>query len=162
MNQLEAMRLKSLPRGSIYKIVGCCCLNICFRSGFILLITLTYACTIDIPLKTRVIVLYCIFYKILGWCCLNTCFRSGFSLLITLTYACAVNIPLKTRVIVLYFIWWGGHCCPIHCDIFKIYCDPPNLGIRTWICQLNLAQMPIFSGLRFFNELEISGSWPLS
>ena len=18
--------------------------------------------------------------------------------------------------------WWGGHCCPMHCDLFKIYC----------------------------------------
>ena len=42
---------------------------------------------------------------------------------------------------------------------FKIYCAPPNLGIaRTWICRLNFAQMPIFSGLRFFNEPEISDS----
>ena len=29
--------------------------------------------------------------------------------------------------IVLY--WWGGHFCPIHCDLFEIYCPPPNLGI---------------------------------
>ena len=28
----------------------------------------------------------------------------------------------------------------MHCDLFKIYCAPPNLGItRTWICQLNFA-----------------------
>ena len=29
--------------------------------------------------------------------------------------------------IVLYCIvlyWWGGHCCPMHCDLFKIYCAP--------------------------------------
>ena len=32
-----------------------------------------------------------------------------------------------------------------------------NLGItRTWICRLNFAQRPIFSGLRFFNKPEIS------
>ena len=59
--------------------------------------------------------------------------------------------------IILYSFWWGFHCCPIHCDLFKIYCAPPNLGIaRTWICRLNFAQRPIFSGLRFFNEPEIS------
>ena len=57
--------------------------------------------------------------------------------------------------IVLY--WSGGHCCPMHCDLFKIYCAPPNIGItKTWICWLNFAQMPIFSGLRLFNEPEIS------
>ena len=33
-----------------------------------------------------------------------------------------------------------------------------NLGIRTWIFRLNFAQMPIFSGLRFFKEPEISES----
>ena len=31
--------------------------------------------------------------------------------------------------IVLYL--WGGHCCPMHCDLFEIYCAPLNLGIRT-------------------------------
>ena len=45
----------------------------------------------------------------------------------------------------------------MHCDVFKIYCAPANLGIsRTSICRLNFAQRPIFSGLRFFNEPEIS------
>ena len=49
----------------------------------------------------------------------------------------------------------------MHCELFKIYCAPPNLGItRTWICGLNFAQRPIFSGLRFFNEPEISDSGP--
>ena len=44
---------------------------------------------------------------------------------------------------------------------FKIYCAPPNLSItRTWICRLNFAQRPIFSGLRFFYEPEISDSGP--
>ena len=43
----------------------------------------------------------------------------------------------------------------------EIYCAPPNLGVtRTWICRLNFAQRPIFSGLRFFNEPEISDSGP--
>ena len=40
---------------------------------------------------------------------------------------------------------------------FKICCAPSILGItRTSICRLNFAQRPIFSGLRFFNEPEIS------
>ena len=55
--------------------------------------------------------------------------------------------------------WRGDHCCPMHCDLFKIDCAPPNLVItETWICRLNFAQRPIFSGLRFFNEPEISDS----
>ena len=59
--------------------------------------------------------------------------------------------------IVLY--WRGGHCCPMHCDLFKIYCALRNLGItRTWICRLNFAQRPIFWDMRFFNEPEISDS----
>ena len=61
--------------------------------------------------------------------------------------------------IVLY--WWDGQCCPMHCDLFKIYCAHPNWGItRTWIWRLNFAQRAIFSGLRFFNEAEISDSEP--
>ena len=45
--------------------------------------------------------------------------------------------------IVLY--WRDGHCCPMHCDLFKIYCAHQNLGItRTWICRLNFAQRPVF------------------
>ena len=37
----------------------------------------------------------------------------------------------------------------------------PNLGItRTWKCRLNFSQRSIFSGLRFFNEPEISDSGP--
>ena len=64
---------------------------------------------------------------------------------------------------VLYLYWWGGHCCPTHCDLFKIYCAPPNLGItRTWIGRLKFAQRLIFSVLRFFNEPEVSDSGPLS
>ena len=42
---------------------------------------------------------------------------------------------------------------------FQISYAPPNLGItRTWICWLNFSQRFIFSGLRFFNESEISDS----
>ena len=49
---------------------------------------------------------------------------------------------------ILYLFWWRGHCCPMDCDLFQIYCAPPNLAItRTWICRLNVAQRPIFSGL---------------
>ena len=62
-------------------------------------------------------------------------------------------------VIALY--WRGGHCCPMYCDLFKMFCASPNIGItRTWICQLNFAQGPIFSGLWFFNEPEISDLGP--
>ena len=43
---------------------------------------------------------------------------------------------IRLYCIVLY--WRGGHCCPMHCDLFKIYCA------RTWICRLNVAQRPIF------------------
>ena len=32
--------------------------------------------------------------------------------------------------------------------------------LRTWICRLNFAQSPIISGLKFFNELQISQSGP--
>ena len=60
------------------------------------------------------------------------------------------------RCIVLYVLYWrGGHCCPMHCELFQVYCAPPNLGItRTWICRLNFAQRPIFSGLRIFTSLK--------
>ena len=44
---------------------------------------------------------------------------------------------------------------------FMIYCASQNLGItRTWICRLNFPQRPVFSGLMFFNEPEISDSEP--
>ena len=41
---------------------------------------------------------------------------------------------------------------------YQIYCAPPDLGnTRWWMCQLNFAQRTSFSsGLRFFNEPEIS------
>ena len=43
--------------------------------------------------------------------------------------------------------WWGSHCSPMHCELFKICCASPNLDITwTWICRLNSAQRPIFSG----------------
>ena len=79
---------------------------------------------------------------------------------------CILTLASKThavtaigQVIVLYSR--SGLCCPMHCDLFKIFCAPPNLGIaRTWICRLNFAQRPIFSGLMFFNEPEISDSGP--
>ena len=54
---------------------------------------------------------------------------------------------LLIHCIVLYCIvlyWWGGHCCPMHCDLSKIYWAPPNLDNRMWICRLNFAQRPIF------------------
>ena len=55
--------------------------------------------------------------------------------------------------IVLY--WRGGHYCPMHCDLSKIYCAPPNLGItRTWICRLNFAQKPIFEAWGFLTSLK--------
>ena len=46
----------------------------------------------------------------------------------------------------LYLFCWGGHCCPVHWDLFKTYCasPPPNLGIKTWICRINFAQRPFF------------------
>ena len=56
---------------------------------------------------------------------------------------------ILTYCIVLY--WRGGHWCPMHCDLFEICCAPR-------ICRLNFAQRPIFLGLRFFNEPEISDS----
>ena len=76
------------------------------------------------------------------------------------------NVPvlycIVLHCIVLYRIalyWRGGHCCPNPLRPFQIYCAPQNSGVtRTWICRLTFAQRPIFSGLRFFNESEISDS----
>ena len=60
------------------------------------------------------------------------------------TYSKEQEIVQLPRL-VLYCIDGGGHCCPMHCDLFEIYCAPSNLGItRTWICRLNFAQRPIF------------------
>ena len=53
--------------------------------------------------------------------------------------------PSESTYIIFVLVWWGGNCCPMHCDILKIYCAHPNLGItRTWICRLNFTQRPIF------------------
>jgi hypothetical protein len=42
-----------------------------------------------------------------------------------------------------------------------ILCSPEfRYYTRTWICRLKFAQRPIFSGLRFVNEPEISDSGP--
>ena len=68
------------------------------------------------------------------------------------------NAALNLRVsliVELYCINGVVIAARMHCDFFKIYCAPPNLGITR---RLNLAQRPIFSGLRFFNELKIADS----
>ena len=74
-------------------------------------------------------------------------------------FSLILRIMLRYCITVLY--WWGDHCWPMDCDVFKIYCAPPNLDItRTWVCRLNFAQRRIFSGFRFFNEPGISDSGP--
>ena len=61
--------------------------------------------------------------------------------------------------IVLYcIVLKGWSLLPNALRPFQIYCAPPNLDIRIWICQLNVAQRPIFSSVRLFNEPEISCS----
>ena len=61
---------------------------------------------------------------------------------------------LNSSIILLY-------CIVMYCELFEIYCAPPNLGIiGTWICRLNFAQKANYSGLRFFNHPEISDSGP--
>ena len=35
---------------------------------------------------------------------------------------------------VIVMCWWGGHCCLMHCDFFKIYCAPPNLDCIVLYC----------------------------
>ena len=61
--------------------------------------------------------------------------------------------------IFLYLFCWGGHYCPIHCDLFRSFVLP-----RIWVLlgreYANYAQRTIFSDLRFFNEPEISDSGP--
>ena len=42
------------------------------------------------------------------------------------------------------FVLMGWSLLPNVLRPFKIYCAPPNLGIRTWICQLNLLRGPFF------------------
>ena len=76
-----------------------------------------------------------------------------------------INYSFKTRhcicvsiyIITLYLFLMGWSLLPNALQPCKLYCGPPNFGIRTLICRLNFAQRPIFSGLRFFKESEISG-----
>ena len=69
------------------------------------------------------------------------------------------RVTSERLLLLLVFVLMGWSLLPNALLPFKIYCDPPNLGItRTWICRLHLAQRPIFSALRFFNEPEISDS----
>ena len=76
------------------------------------------------------------------------------------------SYPLCTTLdLQLYFLFvfvlMGWSLLPNALRPFQIYYAPPNLGItRTWIYRLNFAQRPIFSGLRFFNEPEISDWGP--
>ena len=83
--------------------------------------------------------------------------------LLTLQYF--LNVPFINRInrqlkynsncIILYCIVLKGcSMLPNALRPFQIYCAPPNLGIRTWICRLNYAQRPIFSGLRLFTSLK--------
>ena len=48
-----------------------------------------------------------------------------------------------------------------HYDLFEIYCAPPNLGItRTWICQLNFAERPIFQAWVSLTSLKSQARGP--
>ena len=67
-----------------------------------------------------------------------------------------INIFIINNCIVLK----GWSLLPNALWPFQIYCAPPNLGIRMWICWSNFTQRPVFSGLRFFNEPEIPNSGP--
>ena len=52
------------------------------------------------------------------------------SILTSISHRIVLRVKLAAAAgwgIVLYR--WGGHCCPMQCDLFKIYCAPPNLGI---------------------------------
>ena len=63
----------------------------------------------------------------------------------------------------MYLYTFDGVVITSQCTatFLKIYCTPLNRGItRTWICRLNFAKRLSFSGLRFFNEPEISDSGP--
>ena len=40
-----------------------------------------------------------------------------------------IHIAIYDINYLLYCIDGGGHCCPMHCDLFEIYCAPPNLCI---------------------------------
>ena len=75
--------------------------------------------------------------------------------------ACIVSCIWDICIYLFVFVLMGCSLLPNALRSFKVYCAPPNLGkTRTWICRLNFAQRPIFSGLRFFNEPEISDSGP--
>ena len=57
--------------------------------------------------------------------------------------------------IVLYCIEGVVIAAQMHCDLFRIYCASPNLGItRTWICRLNFAHRPIFQAWGSLTSLE--------
>ena len=72
-----------------------------------------------------------------------------------------VLVGLLYFVFVFVFVSMGRSLLPNALRPFKIHCAPLNLGItRTWICLLNIDKRPIFSGLMFFNEPEISESGP--
>jgi hypothetical protein len=109
----------------------------------------------NFPSKIEILSRPWIFYTIVAmidsfvrWC--------SFSL-----YTWALVFPFGNMSIV-FCICFDGVVIAAQCTAtFKIYCAPPNLGItKTWICRLNFAQMSIFSGLRFFNEPEISDWGP--
>ena len=69
------------------------------------------------------------------------------------------NLKMFYLYLFFFYFFMGWSLLPNALRPFKIYCAPPNLSItRTWICLLNFAQCWIFSGLRFFNEPEISHS----
>ena len=57
---------------------------------------------------------------------------------------------------VFVFVLMGWSLLPNALRPFWDLLCSPKLDTRTWICRLNFAQGPIFSGLRFFNEPEIS------
>ena len=45
---------------------------------------------------------------------------------------------LATMYCIFVFVLMGWSLLPNALRNFQIYCAPPNLGIRTWICRLNL------------------------
>ena len=62
----------------------------------------------------------------------------------SIQYSTYIYIYIYIYIVFVLF-WWGGHYCPMLCDLFKIYWAPPNWGItRTRICRLNFSQRPIF------------------
>ena len=68
---------------------------------------------------------------------------TSYSLHRTISLLRFTGISLSS-IVVLF--WCDGHCCQMHCELFKIYCAPSKLVFtRTWICRLNFGQRPIFS-----------------